>query len=55
MCYLNDIEDEIHFILVCPKCLMLRQKYIKHYFKKPSVYKLCQLSSSNRNSLIKFM
>ena len=52
MCDLNDIEDEFHFVLVCPKYLILRQKYIKPYFyKKPSVYKLCQLLSSNRNSL----
>ena len=49
---LNDIEDEFHFVLVCPKYLISRQKYIKPYcFKKPSVYKLCQLLSSNRKSL----
>ena len=52
MCDQNDIEDEFHFVLVCPKYLILRQKYIKPYFfLKPSVYKLCQLLSSNRNSL----
>ena len=55
MCDLNDIEEEFHFVLVRPKYLILRQKYIKPYFfKKQSVYKLCQLLSStfcNRNSL----
>ena len=52
MCDLNDIEEEFHFVLVRPKYLILRKKYIKPYFfKKQSVYKLCQLLSSNRNSL----
>ena len=52
MCDLNGIEDQFHFVLVCPKHLILRQKYIKpYYLKKPSVYKLCQLSSSDRNYL----
>ena len=56
MCDLNDIENEFHFVLVCPKYLTLRQKYIKPYsFKKARVglYKLCQLLSSrpNRNFL----
>ena len=32
MCDLNDIEDEFHFVLLCPKYLILRQKYIKPYF-----------------------
>ena len=29
MCDLNDIEDELHFVSVCPKYLILRQKYMK--------------------------
>ena len=38
MCGLNDIEGEFHFVLACPKYLILRQKYTKpQYFKKPSV------------------
>ena len=44
MCDLNDIADEWHFVLVCPKYLILRQNYIKPYYsKKPGVYKLRQL------------
>ena len=46
---LNDIEDKFHFVLVCPKYLISRQKYVKpYYFKKPSEYKLRQFISSNR-------
>ena len=53
MCELNDIADKKtnsdHF--VCPKYLILRQKYTKpYYLKKPSIYKLCQLLCCNRNS-----
>ena len=56
MCYLNDIEDKFHFVLLCPKYLMFRQKYINPYLlKKPSVYKLCRLLTSNRNSLTNLM
>ena len=44
MCDLNDIEDKFHFVLVCPKYLILRKKNIKpYYFQKPRVYKPCQL------------
>ena len=39
-CSRNDIEDEYHFILVCPCYLDLRQKLIKKfYFYKASVFK----------------
>ena len=52
MCDLNDIVDKFHFVLVYPKYLILRQKYIKpYYLKKPSVYKLCEILNSNRNFL----
>ena len=47
-CSRNDIEDEYHFILVCPCYLDLRQKLIKKfYFYKPSVFKLVKLLSIN--------
>lgn len=43
----NDIEDEYHFILVCPLYYDLRYKYIKSYFRlNPSVFKLINLLSS---------
>ena len=35
-CELNDVEDEFHFVLKCPKFHSLRIKYIKpFYFQKP--------------------
>jgi len=37
----NVIEDEFHFILVCPLYINLRKLYIqRYYWKKPSVFKL---------------
>ena len=54
MCDFTDTEARFHFELVCPKYLILRQRYIKHYhFKKPSVglYKLCQLLSSKNYNI----
>ena len=54
MCDFNDTEARFHFELVCPKYLILRQRYIKPYhFKKPSVglYKLCQLLSSKNYNI----
>lgn len=45
---ITDIEDEYHFILVCPMYLALRSKLIKkYYWCKPSMYKLIQLLSVN--------
>ena len=46
LCNLNDIEDEFHFILKCPKYSELGNSYIKtYYFRRPSVIKLIQLLS----------
>ena len=43
-CVLNDIEDEYHFVCVCPMYNDLRKKYIKNnYYIKPSVYKYLNL------------
>ena len=47
-CNLNDIEDEFHFILVCPYFNTLRKQFIKkYYYNNPSVFKLIQLLSVN--------
>lgn len=47
-CNHNDIEDVFHFVLKCPLYNSLRSRYIKNYYvKKPSVFKLVQLLSSN--------
>ena len=35
----NDLEDEFHFICVCPLYANLRKQYIKPYFyQKPSMF-----------------
>ena len=40
----DEIEDEYHFILVCPLYNSLRKQYIKpYYWKNPSVYKVIKL------------
>ena len=44
----TDIEDEYHFILMCPIYRDLRKKSIKKfYWSNPSVYKFVQLFSAN--------
>ena len=44
----SDIEDEYHFILICPTYRDLRKKFIKkYYWSNPSVYKFVQLLSAN--------
>ena len=43
-CNLNDIEDEFHFLLICPLYKTERISYLKQYFwKEPSMYKCVQL------------
>jgi hypothetical protein len=47
VCDSQQIEDEFHFILQCPKYLHIRKKYLNNYhYKSPSVYKLLQLLGS---------
>ena len=44
----SDIEDEYHFILICPTYRDLRKKFIKkYYWSNLSVYKFVQLLSAN--------
>ena len=43
-CTIRDVEDEFHFILICPYYIEIRRQFIKLYFyNRPSVYKLTQL------------
>ena len=43
-CDLNDIEDEYHFIIICPLYSDLRKDYIpEYYIKRPSMYKFITL------------
>lgn len=47
ICNSEDIEDEYHFLFICPFYQVLREKRIKlYYWKKPSVFKLIQLLST---------
>ena len=44
LCNLGEIEDEFHFILVCPYYCDLRVQFIHNYFyTRPNVYKLITL------------
>ena len=46
-CNSQDLEDEYHFLLICPLYTDIRKKYIsKSYFDRPSVYKFVYLMSS---------
>ena len=52
---MNVIENEFHFLFVCPKYRHLRIKYFKPYFcQRPNVNKFkILMSSQNRNTLLK--
>ena len=53
-CNNNDIEDEYHFICLCPLYNHIRKKYIlRKYYVNPSVYKFhALLQSCNREELL---
>ena len=51
-CNTNDIEDEYHFVLICPLYKDIRSSFIKRYFKNhPSVFILIELLNSNGKNL----
>lgn len=52
-CNQNLVEDEFHFILICPLYVNLRKKFIKRYYwSRPSSFKLVQLLTvRNRKEL----
>ena len=44
LCTLNEVEDEYHFLLICPAYNELRHLYLKkYYYNNPSMLKLIQL------------
>ena len=50
----DDIEDEYHFVIICPKYYDLRVKYLpKKYYHKPSMYKFLELINCNDFLLLK--
>jgi hypothetical protein len=43
----NVLEDEFHFVLVCPVYSQLRKQYVsKYYYERPSMFKFIELMSS---------
>jgi hypothetical protein len=51
LCNKNDIEDEYHFIIICPLYTDLRKKIIKRFYHiRPSVSKFVDLMNSNNKS-----
>ena len=52
LCNKNDIEDEYHFVLICPLYNNTRNIYIKRYYiNNPSMFKFIELLNSTGNSL----
>ena len=52
-CNSSDIEDEYHFILICPCFNELRKKYVNDfYIKRPSVFKFINLLTKTDMSTI---
>ena len=53
-CNLNDIEDEYHFILICPPYNDIRKIHIKQYnYTRPNMYKLVQLFQNDNITSLK--
>ena len=53
-CNMNCIEDEYHFLLVCPVYRDLRQKYLKkYYYTWASINKFKLLLTSKSETIIK--
>ena len=53
-CNLHDLEDEYHFIIICPCYEELRKKYIKpYYYVRPSVHKFIDLLNSSNKLILK--
>ena len=48
MCNLNQVEDEFHFLLVCPFYTCIRSKYIANYFYNPPLHHKFVLLMSSR-------
>ena len=54
LCNGSHIEDEYHFVAICPAYNQLREKYIRpYYYKRPSVYKFTLLMRSTNTTIVK--
>ncbi|XP_048252544.1 uncharacterized protein LOC125380687 [Haliotis rufescens] len=53
LCSLNSVEDEFHFLLVCPVYLHLREKYLQaYYYRYPNIIKFVTLLSNTKRSIL---
>ena len=44
----NDIEDEFHFVLICPRFDEIRKKYLPYdLYNNPSMFKFIKFLNSN--------
>ena len=54
LCNSNVIEDEYHFLLVCPFYRDLRRKYFKtYYFSSPNLHKFNLLMQTRSSTILK--
>ena len=54
ICDKSDIEDENHFVLVCPVYDSIRKKYIRPlYSKRPNVFKFITLMQTNQLNILR--
>ena len=53
ICNSNDIEDEYHFVIVCPLYTDIRKMYIdKFYYNRPSMHKFILLLTNNKTKVL---
>ena len=51
LCNSRDIEDEFHFIVICPRLHEIRKKYIKkYYYKHPNMLKFLELMTKTQST-----
>ncbi len=56
VCPKDELEDEYHFVLICPAYSNLRTKYVKpYYYKRPNMYKFVQLLNSDNTTTLKHL
>ena len=49
LCDLDEIEDECHFLLICPYYKTLRGQFVsKYFYTRPSMFKLISLLNSKK-------
>lgn len=54
LCNSNDVEDEYHFVIICPVYATFRKQLIKpYYYRRPSVFKFIELMNSSNDSILR--